>query len=127
MAAEQHHVLVVEDDDDLRLIYRSALSFSGFAVHEAGNGLDALRRIDSNPPDLVVLDLSLPGVSGLAVLQEIAAHAHTRFIPIVIVTGSAEDLSRLQVACVLRKPIEPSELVRAVRRGLVGGAPAAGV
>lgn len=125
MSAEQQKVLVVEDDDDLRFILRSALSLAGFAVQEAGDGLDALRRLDSNPPDLVVLDLTLPLLSGHAVRQEIAAHADTRRIPIVIVTGSAEDLSHLDVACVLRKPVESHQLVRTVRRCLAGGAPIA--
>lgn len=126
MAADQHKVLVVEDDDDLRLIFRSALALAGYAVQEAADGLDALRHIDSDPPDLIVLDLALPFLSGFAVQQEVAAHAHTRRVPIVIVTGSAQDLAHLQVACVLRKPVESSELLRTVRRCLASGAPFAG-
>ncbi len=54
---------------------------AGFDVREAGTGLDALTSIDRWPPDLIVLDLTLPTVSGFAVLQELAGHAHTRHIP----------------------------------------------
>lgn len=125
MTADQQTVLVVEDDDDLRSIFRSALALAGFAVQEAADGFDALRRLDSNPPDLVVLDLSLPIISGYIVQQEIAANAHTRRIPIVIVTGSNDDLSHLDVACVLRKPVHSTELIRTVRRCLASGAPLA--
>ena len=92
-------------------------------MEEAGDGLEALRRIDSSPPDLVVLDLMLPFVGGAIVQQEIASHVFTRDIPVVIITGSGKDLSDLQVACVLRKPVTPEELVRTVASCLTSGAP----
>jgi CheY-like chemotaxis protein len=60
----------------------------------------------------------LPHVSGHAVLQEIAASAHTRNIPVVVVTGSPEPLDYLDVFCVLRKPIASDELITVVRRCL---------
>jgi len=63
MASET--ILVVEDDDDVRRFYRSALTMAGFRVVEAHDGLPALRRLDDSPPDLVVLDLGLPTVSGV--------------------------------------------------------------
>jgi len=94
MAARQQTVLVVEDDDDLRLMHRNALVFSGFAVHDVANGFDAIRRIDISPPDIVVLDLRL---------------------------------RVLDVACVLRKPVDPDELARTVRRCPAKGAGAVGV
>ena len=119
----QQAILIVEDDDDLRRLFRTTLTLEGYAVFEADNGFDALRRIDHSPPDLIVLDLMLPNISGFVVQQEIAAHSHTSRIPIVIITGSAVDLTDVKVACVLRKPIEPAELVMAVRNCLAKGAP----
>jgi DNA-binding response OmpR family regulator len=115
-------ILVVEDDADLRRLYRTALTLAGFVVHDVSIGLDALRRIDMDPPDLVVLDLMLPDISGLVIRQEIAAHAHTRNIPVVIVTGSTLDLKDIEVPCVLRKPVSPEELVRTVHSCLTTGA-----
>jgi DNA-binding response OmpR family regulator len=50
-------VLIVEDDADLRRMFRTALTYEGFTVREASNGLGALRILDSDPPDLVLLDL----------------------------------------------------------------------
>lgn len=119
-------ILIVEDDDALRRFYRTSLSLAGYATRDVGDGLDALRWLDGDPPDLVLLDLSLPFVSGHTVQQEIAAHAHTRHIPIVVVTGSAEPLDHLEVACVLRKPVTPDRLVEVVRNCLATGAPSVG-
>jgi DNA-binding response OmpR family regulator len=116
-------VLVVEDDPALRRMYRTALALAGFDVVEADDGLAALHFLDNRAPDLVVLDLMLPTLSGLTVQQEIAAHAHTRNIPIVIVTGSDISLDHVEVPCVLRKPVSPESLVDAVRRCLASGAP----
>jgi CheY-like chemotaxis protein len=118
-------ILVVEDDEELRRMFRTALRLEGFDVLEAANGLEALARIDREPPDLVVLDLVLPTLSGVAVRQEIAAHVLTREIPVVVVTGSAMNLDHLEVECVLRKPIAPEALVAAVKRCFQRGAPGA--
>jgi two-component system phosphate regulon response regulator PhoB len=111
-------VLVVEDDHDLRASFRTCLALAGFLVREAPDGIHALRQIDQQPPDLVVLDLMLPNLSGLDVQQEIASNAYTRAIPIVVVTGTSLDLDHLMVSCILRKPILPDELVTAVQRCL---------
>lgn len=118
--ARKSTVLVVEDDADLRRVYKLALTFAGFNVQEAADALDALRHIEIEPPDLVVLDLILPGLSGLVVQQEVAAHAHTRNIPVVVVTGSDVNLEHVDLACVLRKPVSPEKLVDTVRSCLAG-------
>jgi CheY-like chemotaxis protein len=116
-------VLIVEDDQDVRSLYRVSLQFAGFRVHEASDGYDALRIVDRDPPDLIVLDLALPGVPGLAVQQEIAGNGHTRHIPIVIVTGSDVPLDGNAARCVLRKPVEPHRLVQVVRECITAGSP----
>jgi DNA-binding response OmpR family regulator len=113
--SNQRLVLIVEDDADLRRQWKLALNLEGFDVEEAGDGLEALRRLEERVPDLVLLDLGLPMLGGLSVQQEIAAHAVTRSIPVVIVTASSEDLSGVDVPCILRKPVTPDELVHAVR------------
>jgi DNA-binding response OmpR family regulator len=126
VTASRHSVLIVEDDADLRRLYRHALAFDGFMVREVGDGLDALRQIDANPPDLVLLDLGLPLISGITVKQEITAHAHTRHIPVLVVTGTAAPFPESDVACLLRKPVRPDELVIAVRRCLASAAGSSG-
>jgi DNA-binding response OmpR family regulator len=111
-------ILIVEDDPGLRRMYRTALSFAGFTVQEAGDGVQALRSIDEAAPDLIVLDLMLPTVGGFEVQADVAARARTRHIPIVVVTGATSVPPTLDVACVLRKPITPDDLVAEVRRCL---------
>ena len=114
-------VLIVEDDSDLRRMFRTALTIAGYVVDEAADGAAALQRIHMDPPDLVVLDLALPTVSGFFVHQEITAHAHTRHIPVVIVTGSTMNLDHVETACVLRKPVDPEKLVTTVNECLRAG------
>jgi CheY-like chemotaxis protein len=111
-------ILVVEDDAALRGLFILALREAGFEVREAPNGYEAIHSVDHHRPDLIVLDLLLPGFGGLGVQKEIADRAATRHIPIVIVTGSTRELDHLSVACVLRKPVDPDELVETVRRCL---------
>jgi CheY-like chemotaxis protein len=119
-------ILIVDDDADLRRMFRLALTVAGYDVEEAGDGLDALQLVENNPPDLVVLDLVLRSLDGFSVQQELAARAFTRHIPIVVVTGSTLDTTSLDVACVLRKPVMPDDLVRTVAQCLASGASTAG-
>lgn len=119
--SRQQTILVVEDDEDLRRLFRTALTLAGYAVVEAGDGLEALHRIDQSPPDLVILDLLLPSLSGIVVRQEMAAHPTTRDIPIVIITGTATEPGGLKAACFIRKPVFPDQLVDTVRACLASG------
>jgi CheY-like chemotaxis protein len=112
----RRNILVVEDDADLRRMFRQALSFGGFEVQEAGDGLSALRAIDERPPDGLVLDLGLPLIDGQTVRREIAARPSTRHIPVIVVTGQPGDHAALDAACVLRKPVTPDDLVATVQR-----------
>lgn len=116
---------MVEDDVPLRRMYRQELALAGFDVSEAGDGFEALRHIELEKPDAIVLDLMLPGVDGFAVLQELAAQAATRHIPVIVVTGTPQNVDYLDVACILRKPASPGELVIAVHRCLASGSRAA--
>jgi DNA-binding response OmpR family regulator len=115
-------VLIVEDDAAVRRMYRAALGFAGYDIIEAHDGPAALLVLEQRTADLVILDLILPTLNGLAVQQEIAAHASTRHIPIVIVTGSDMSLAGIDVPCILRKPISPEQLVATVRTCLKSGA-----
>jgi two-component system response regulator ResD len=91
-------VLIVEDDAAVRRMYRAALAFAGYDVVEAHDGPAALLVLEQRTADIVVLDLILPTLNGIAVQQEIAAHASTCHIPIVIVTGSDMSLAGIN-AC----------------------------
>src|SRR5688572_29195367 len=107
-------VLLVEDNEDLRHIFKSALSMD-YTVIEAADGLEALRRIDAQTRDVIVLDLQLPFVSGFGILYDLQNQPHTRDLPVIIVTASSEPLTQLDVSCVLRKPVSAERLLKAVR------------
>jgi len=111
VAAER--ILVVEDNDDLRELYKVALRTAGFQVTQASDGLTALRAVQADAPDLVVLDLRLPLISGFEVqhqLRQLQAN-----VPVVVVTALPRERTRaLNVARVLHKPVMPEALVRTV-------------
>jgi chemosensory pili system protein ChpA (sensor histidine kinase/response regulator) len=111
-------VLVVEDDPQLRDLYRAALRGAGYAVVAVEDGIDALRYLDQNIPAAVVLDLGLRYVDGRDVQREMAAHRVTQRVPIVVVTGQSGAIDEHAFACVLRKPIDPDALVTAVHKCL---------
>jgi len=116
-APDRGLVLIVEDDVDLRRMYKVALRLAGFEASESGDGLSALVELEFGPtPVCVVLDLMLPVVSGHVVMQDLRASAQRRNIPVVVVTGSDEPLERVDAACILRKPSSPEQLVEAVER-----------
>ncbi len=116
-------VLVVEDDDDLRHLFRTTLALAGFDVAEARTGLEALERIDHNPPDSWC---STSASRRSVVREQIAVHAHTRHVPVVVVTGSVANLDALDVNCVLRKPVSPAQIVSTVKSCLASGSPGMG-
>lgn len=119
----QQVILIIEDDGSLRGVWRTALRLEGFEVIEAGDGLEALKLIEASPPDLVLLDLGLPVVDGVSVRKDLAAQVFSRNIPIVVITGSTDDLSYLDVNCVLRKPVTVDHVVRVVHRCIVSTVP----
>jgi CheY-like chemotaxis protein len=116
-------VLVVDDYQDAREMYAEYLSFSGFRVAEASNGLEAVEKAFSLRPDVILMDLSLPGMDGWAATRQLKTDERTRGIPVVALTGhalaGASDGAR-QAGCdaFVTKPCLPDELVVEVRRML---------
>ena len=119
-------VLIIEDDDDLRRMFRTSLAFAGFRVLEAADGYSALHRLEDALPDAIVLDLDLPIVNGHVIRAELAASAEKRHIPIIVVTGTHINAMTPRVACLLQKPVSPEDLVRTVRRCLAAPTERAG-
>jgi DNA-binding response OmpR family regulator len=85
-------VLVVDDSCEAREAARRALERAGFAVDEANDGDEALKLVISNPPDLLLLDLGMPGMGGLEVLSEIR---RTSELPVIVLSGRAEESERV--------------------------------
>lgn len=114
MIDSRRSVLVVDDDVATREMFKTVLRMAGFEVSTAADGVAALRQIDQHVPDVVVLDLDLPGVNGIVVHEELDAREETHGVPVVIVTGT-DWQSPIRASATLRKPTSPHELVGAVR------------
>jgi CheY-like chemotaxis protein len=114
-------ILVVDDDDPVRSQYMFGLAFAGFAVSEARSGLEALQKIESRRPDLVLLDSTLQGIDAAAVRAELASNPHTRHIPIIVLTDTCAGFAPAMDRCsVLQKPVATSRVIEAVLRCLEG-------
>jgi two-component system, OmpR family, alkaline phosphatase synthesis response regulator PhoP len=118
-------ILVVEDEEDLLELLRYNLERERYRVMCATSGETALRKVQEEPPDLILLDLMLPGVDGLDVCRELQKQASTSRIPLIIVTAKSEDsdvVSGLELGAddYITKPFSPRILLarmKAVLRG----------
>lgn len=116
-------ILVVDDYEDARDMYAEYLRFCGFRVAEARNGNEALERAFALMPDLILMDLSLPGMDGWEATRQLKADERTRNIPVVALTGHAlagasEGARRAGCDAFVTKPCLPDDLVVEVRRML---------
>jgi CheY-like chemotaxis protein len=116
-------ILVVDDYDDAREMYAEYLQFCGFRVAEARNGNEALEQAFTVKPDLILMDLSLPGMDGWEATRQLKADERTRHIPVVALTGHAlagasEGAKRAGCDSFVTKPCLPDDLVVEVRRML---------
>jgi len=114
----KRRILVVEDDDVLANLYRTALNFAGYDVAVAGDGVTALDDIDTDHPDLVVLDMHLPPIGGERILSEVASTPDTRDIPFIVVTDANAIAPTAGASAILRKPCDPVDLVALVAQTL---------
>ena len=116
-------ILVVDDYQDAREMYAEYLQYSGFRVAEAKNGNEAVAQARSLKPDLILMDLSLPGMDGWEATRVLKADDETRHIPIVALTGHAlagasEGARKAGCDSFVTKPCLPDDLVVEVRRML---------
>lgn len=116
-------ILVVDDYQDAREMYAEYLQFSGFRVAEARNGNEAIEQAFALRPDLILMDLSLPGMDGWEATRQLKSDERTRHIPVVALTGHAlagasEGAKKAGCDSFVTKPCLPDDLVVEVRRML---------
>lgn len=120
---ESFTIMVVEDYDDTRVLLRQSLEILGYSVVEARNGQEAVDVADRERPDLILMDLDLPILDGIAATQCIRQKPELEGVPIVAVTAYPMSYSHVKAfakGCdeYMRKPIDMTELERIVARFL---------
>ena len=113
--------LVVDDDVPMRAMLAELLEEEGFNVSTASNGFSGLRLATEQRPQLILLDLVLPELSGVELLRELRSDQHLRDLAIVVVTGNADSLSEgqlMEVDAVVRKPFDVTSLLATVHRAV---------
>jgi PleD family two-component response regulator len=111
-------VLIVEDERDIAALFRHVMDLAGYRTEIASNGRIALDRLAACQPDVVLLDLSLPGVSGVNVLQRMRVDERLKDTPVVVVTAYSELADNLAVEpdLVMLKPVSAVQLTDLVQR-----------
>src|SRR5580765_3499948 len=113
-------ILIVEDNEKNRRLERDVLQFHGYRTMEAETGEEGVRLARESLPDLVLMDIQLPGISGIEALRRLRAHSETQGIAVMAVTASAMSQDRQTILAAgfdgyLSKPISLKEFVAAVR------------
>jgi CheY-like chemotaxis protein len=116
-------VLVVDDIEDNRDLYAQYLRFAGYRVEQAASGFEALTKVPALHPDLVVMDLSMPGLDGCETTRRLKADPATRKTPVIALTGHSADHSKteaMEAGCAgyLTKPCLPEDLVAVIAKVL---------
>ena len=122
-----YRILVAEDEADIRFMTCFTLRYGGFEVFEAADGPTALARAAEQRPDLILLDVKMPGLNGVEVCRELKARPATAAIPVVFVSalGQEAEIARGRAAGAvdyLVKPFVPEDLIKRVRALLEGAA-----
>ena len=113
-------ILVVEDDEDIQELIRYNLAQAGYRVTVAGTGEDGLKAARAKTPDLILLDIMLPGMDGLEVCRILAAQDATRHIPVIMLTAKGEEadvVTGLQMGAddYITKPYSPRVLLARIK------------
>ena len=119
-------ILIVEDNEKNRKLVRDVLQHRGYRTLEAETGEDGVRLAREHRPALVLMDIQLPGIDGIAALGQLRADPATRAIPVLAVTASAMTHDRRKILAAgfdgyQTKPINLREFLAAVERALGGG------
>lgn len=118
--AEAKKILVVDDEEHVVAAIATNLQLEGYEVIPAYNGMEALEFVREEKPDLVVLDVMMPEMSGWEVLQSLKTDPATENLPVIMLTALSQDRDiekgwELEANAYLTKPFDPAKLIRIVR------------
>jgi len=114
-------ILVVDDDQLMHRLFQHHLEKAGYQMLSAMNGREALEIASRENPGLIVMDIMMPEVDGLAALRELKKADATRTIPVIVITANSHHLARKEsencgAALFLTKPFSPTQLLNEIRR-----------
>lgn len=112
------HILVVDDDTDLRETLAEMLEDEGFRVTQAASGREALRRLDAEPADLIMLDYMMPEMSGAEFRDVQRTRADVKEIPVVLMTAAStvSELATISPDAIVHKPFDVPALLRCIQQ-----------
>lgn len=125
--ASEKRILVVDDEPDVRNFLAACIEDAGFVVETAKDGIEALEKVEANPPDLMTLDMVMPRKSGIAVIRSLREQERFAKLPVIVITAHAHDefgsedikgfnafTSGLRPRYTMEKPVTPEKLVKAI-------------
>ena len=117
------NILAIEDDPSFRDLLELHLGFAGHKVRTAADAAEGIRALLDSPPDLILLDLDLPFLSGFEVLEALRSEKASRKIPVVVVTGHAdsevfERCKKIGIEGFAAKPVKREDLLETVAKAL---------
>ena len=121
LADETRSVLIIDDDEPVRELLRNTFERGGFTVETAVDGMDALGRLGTKLPDLIILDRLMPRMNGEATLRELQASMNTGAVPVIVLTamdnaGEASKWLMRGASEFIAKPFDPNEVLERARK-----------
>ena len=120
-------ILIVDDEPDIRIFLSACIEDAGFLIDTAKDGIEALEKIEAEPPDLITLDLVMPRRSGVRVIRELQKNEHWAKIPVIVITAHARDefgsdeikalsafTANIRPRYTIEKPVTQEKIVRAI-------------
>jgi len=118
---EKKRILVVDDERHMQRLLQFSLEKTGCIVETAGSGAEAIEKLRKNPPDLLLIDLVMPGMDGFATVRELRSFTGLTDLPVIMLTSRGqgdvrEEAAELGIVSFLTKPFSPIELMGEARR-----------
>jgi CheY-like chemotaxis protein len=114
-------ILIVDDDQLMHRLFQHHLEKAGYKMVSAMNGREALEIASRQLPQLIVMDIMMPDIDGLAALRELKKNDATKSIPVIVITANSNQLAKQEsansgAAIFLTKPFSPTQLLNEIRR-----------
>jgi DNA-binding response OmpR family regulator len=123
MSDDKRNILVIEDEEGVRNMVSRMLTKHDYTVLEAVDGLDGLRKIDQDPPDLIIADVMMPNLDGLTLVKALKRHRETKAVPVIFLTAKGDARSMIEGINVgakyyVTKPFQMDDLLGKVSKVL---------